>query len=221
MPKVWTASLKDHAPAVRRAIMEATAKLAVKKGLASITMSEVAVASDIGRATLYKYFPDVEAILFAWHAEKVAAHLHQLAQVRDQAGTVTERLTAVLTVFAQISHQHHHAELAALVHRGDQVARAHRHLHNLVRGLLTEGIAAGEIRSDVTPDELATYCLHALSAASALLSPASVERLVAVTMSGLRRPKAARKATRQSLPNAERKGKAEPRGTRLVRRPRT
>jgi hypothetical protein len=42
--------------------------------------------SGIGRATLYKYFPDVEAVLVAWHERQVAQHLDQLAKARDQAG---------------------------------------------------------------------------------------------------------------------------------------
>lgn len=32
-----------------------------------MTMSRIAEEIGIGRATLYKYFPDVEAILLAWH----------------------------------------------------------------------------------------------------------------------------------------------------------
>ncbi len=36
------------------------------------------------------------------------------------------------------------------------------------------------------PDELATYCLHALSAAGDLTSRTAVRRLVRVTLDGLR-----------------------------------
>lgn len=41
----------------------------------------------------------------------------------------------------------------------------------------------------MSPDELASYCLHALAAASSLPSKTSVRRLVAVTPAGLRRPR--------------------------------
>ncbi|MBA2423836.1 MAG: TetR/AcrR family transcriptional regulator, partial [Actinobacteria bacterium] len=41
-------------------------------------------------------------------------------------------------------------------------------------------------RDDVSPDELASYCLHALSAAGGLSSRAAVRRLVTVTLAGLR-----------------------------------
>jgi hypothetical protein len=62
-------------------------------------------------------------------------------------------------------------------------------LKALLRGLLSEAAAAGDIRKDVPPDELATYCLHSLTAAGRLASKPAVQRLVKVTMAGLRRPR--------------------------------
>lgn len=56
-----------------------------------------------------------------------------------------------------------------------------------IRNLLTECAKAGSLRGDVAPDERATYCLHALTAAGSLPSKAAVRRLVAVTLAGLRR----------------------------------
>ena len=54
------------------------------------------------------------------------------------------------------------------------------------RRLLDALYAAGDIRTDVSPGELATYCLHALTAASSLPSKAAVRRLVTVILAGLR-----------------------------------
>ena len=48
-------------------------------------------------------------------------------------------------------------ELAALLHRHTQVADAQQHLRATIRDLLTEAIEAGDVRDDVTPDELASY----------------------------------------------------------------
>jgi hypothetical protein len=45
------------------------------------------------------------------------------------------------------------------------------------------------LRNDVAPDELASYCLHALAAASSLPSKTAVRRLVTVTLAGLRPPR--------------------------------
>jgi hypothetical protein len=56
----------------------------------------------------------------------------------------------------------------------------------MIRDLLTKAVETGEVRADVAPDELASYCLHALAAASSLPSKAAVRRLVTVTLAGLR-----------------------------------
>jgi AcrR family transcriptional regulator len=188
VPKLWNETIEAHRAAVRDAILAATANLVAEHGLTSVTMSRVAEASGIGRATLYKYFPDIESILLAWHERQVGAHLQQLAAVRDRTGTAPERLEGVPEASALIAHQHHGGDLAALLHRAPHAVRAHQHLREFIRDLLAEGATAGTLRDDVPPDELAHYCLHALSAASSLPSAGAVRRLVTVTLAGLQPP---------------------------------
>jgi hypothetical protein len=55
----------------------------------------------------------------------------------------------------------------------------------VVRDLLAEGQQAGDVRNDVAAAELATYCLHAVSAAGELRSKPAVGRLVSVILAGL------------------------------------
>ncbi|MDQ3692448.1 MAG: TetR/AcrR family transcriptional regulator [Chloroflexota bacterium] len=191
MPKLWNETIEAHRRAVREAILEITWALVAEHGLTSVTMSQIAEKTGIGRATLYKYFPNVEAILLAWHERHVTAHLEFLAEVRDQAGDAGERLEAVLEAYALISHErfsHEHPgpELAALLHRGVHVTGAQHQVHDMIKDLLTEAVKTGDVRSDIAPEELASYCLHALGAASILPSEAAVRRLVTVTLAGLR-----------------------------------
>ena len=187
VPKLWSDTIEAHRREVGDAIVDTTAALVSRHGLRAVTMSQIAEETGIGRATLYKYFPDVEAILVAWHERLIAGHLGQLAALRAGPGAPRRRLAAVLETYGVIRHEHHGNELEALLHRGEHVAHAYRHLSELIRELLTEGVRAGEVRTDVGPDELATYCLHALAAASSLPSSAAVHRLVKVTLDGLRR----------------------------------
>jgi AcrR family transcriptional regulator len=186
MPKLWNETIEAHRRDVRDATLDTAAALVAKHGLRSVTMSQIAEETGIGRATLYKYFSDVEAILVAWHERQVASHLRHLTEVQKQAGGARERLEAVLEAYALISHEHHGTELAALLHRGEHVAQAQQHLRNLIRDLLKEAAEAGDVRDDVAPDELASYCLHALAAASSLPSKAAARRLVEVVLTGLR-----------------------------------
>jgi AcrR family transcriptional regulator len=186
VPRLWNETIEAHRREVHQAILDTTAALVEQHGLRSVTMSQIAEETGIGRATLYKYFPDVEAILVAWHERQISGHLEQLAQLRDEAGGGGDRLEAVLEAYALIRHEHHGSDLAALLHQGEHVARAHEHLRHFIRDLLSEAAKVGAVRADVAPDELAYYCLHALTAASTLPSKAAVRRLVAVTLAGLR-----------------------------------
>lgn len=187
MPKLWNDTVATHRQAVRDATLDATAALVERRGLASVTMSEIAEATGISRATLYKYFPDVEAILAAWHERHIAGHLTELAGIRDRPGAPVDRLAAVLDAYALIAHERHATELATLLHRGDHVVRAQQHLHDFISDLIDQGVAAGALRHDIASTELASFCLHALTAASGLSSKAAVHRLVAVTLAGMRK----------------------------------
>lgn len=192
MPKLWNETIQAHRAAVRDAILDATAALVGHHGLTSVTMSAIAEQTSIGRATLYKYFPDVEAILLAWHERQISGHLQQLAETRDHASDPGQRLQTVLEAYALISyesHGHRNSELAAFLHRDGQVAQAEQQLRAMIIELLTEGVRTGDVRDDVAPDELASYCLHALTAARSLQSKTAVRRLVTVTLAGLRPPR--------------------------------
>ena len=81
---------------------------------------------------------------------------------------------------------HRDTELAAVMHRDPHVAHAEHHLRHLFRDLIAGAAAAGEVRDDIGADELAGYCIHALTAASTMPSTAAVRRLVDVTLAGLR-----------------------------------
>lgn len=188
MPKLWSGTIEAHRRNVRGAILNTAADLVAERGLRAVTMSQIARQTGIGRATLYKYFSGVEPILFAWHQQQIMGHLAYLADVRDHTDGVGARLAAVLEAYALISHEsrgRHGTELEALFHGDKQVSQAQHAVGNLLRGLLTEAALAGAIRDDVSPTELATYCVHALAAASAMPSKAAVRRLVTVTLAGL------------------------------------
>jgi AcrR family transcriptional regulator len=186
VPKLWDDTIEAHRQAVREAALDATAALVAANGIRAVTMSRIAEQAGIGRATLYKYFPDVDAILGAWHERLVASHLDQLDELRSRKGTPGERLGAVLEAYALIRHQQDGSELVALLHSGAHMDHAHARLGGFIRDLLVEAAAAGDVRDDVPPHELAGYCLSALGAASSLSSRAAVLRLVDVTLAGMR-----------------------------------
>lgn len=192
MPKLWSDTLEAHRREVHEAILDVTLALVAEHGLRAVTMSQIAEETGIGRATLYKYFPDVEAILVASHERHVSHHLDRFVELRDQAADVGEALHAVLKAYALIAHEmsyrHQGTDLAALLHQGQHIARAQHRLTQFLRDLLVEGVKTGAVRDDVPPGDLASYCLHALAAAGTVASKTAVHRLVGVTLAGVRPP---------------------------------
>lgn len=194
MPKLWNETIEAHRRSVKEATLETTAQLVAERGLRGVTMSEIAEKTGIGRATLYKYFPDVETILAAWHQHQIRKHLTHLGEVRDRAQGPDDRLEAVLTAFAHIQrdrarHGHgqpHGSELAVLLHTDDQLAQAQHEVHALIGDLITDAATAGIIRSDVSSEELASYCIHALEAARHTPSEEAVSRLLMLILAGMR-----------------------------------
>ena len=185
VPKLWNQTIETHRHDVRQALLDTTAALVAEHGLRGVTMSQIAEQAGIGRATLYKYFPDIESILVAWHELQIGEHLKLLADIRDAATTATAALRSVLETYALISHERHGSDLAQLLHRGEHVTHAHQHLHAFVRDLISEAAHDGSVRTDTSADELATFCIHATTAAGDLRTKPAVRRLVTLILCGL------------------------------------
>jgi AcrR family transcriptional regulator len=194
VPRLWNATIDEHRRTVHGAILDATAALVAEHGLAGVTMSQIAAEVGIGRATLYKYFPHVEAIVVAWHERQVGEHLNQLRQAAAQSGSPGERLRVTLRTFAELSAGRHGAglghgpELAVPLHRAPHMHQVRHQLHTLLAEVIEAAAAAGEVRTDVPAGELAAFCTHALAATGDLPAAAARERLVELTLAGLRPP---------------------------------
>lgn len=191
MPKLWAETVEAHRDQVRTAVLNAVDELVANRGLLGVTMSQLAETTGIGRATLYKYFGDVEDVLIAWHHRHVAGHLAELHDLAARAGEPTARLRRVLEAYGRICQrrrQHGADALVAALHRGEQVGSHEQHLQRLLSSLLADAAAAGGVRKDVPPDELARYCLHALMAAADHGTAAATARLVDIVFTSLAPP---------------------------------
>ena len=139
---------------MRDAILDATLALVGERGPRAVTMADIAARAGIGRATLYKYFSDADAILRAWHEREIGRHLAEIGVLAEGPGEPGARLAAVLERYAlngQAGRGGHDAEMAAVLHRDEQVAAARYRLRRLVAALVAEAAAADGVRDDVAP----------------------------------------------------------------------
>jgi AcrR family transcriptional regulator len=188
VPKLWNETVAAHRETVRAAILDAAWQLVGERGLSAVTMSQISEQAGIGRATLYKYFPDVESILLAWHDRQVGEHLEQLAGIVEKHEDPDGQLHAVLTGYAFLTRHRgtHPDDLATFLHRGAHLEPAQQQLLALVTHVISAAAGAGAVRTDTTPAQLASYALHALAASTGLPDEASVHRLVDLVTTGLR-----------------------------------
>lgn len=167
MPKLWTETVDSHRHAVREAILHAVYSQLHAHGLAGITMSGIAQRAGIGRATLYKYFPDVQSILDAAHEQHIGEHVAELTALADSDAAAGDRLESVLALYLRICTErvrHGDADLVSLLHRPDVVSRADDQLLAVFTGLLTDAVDAGAVRDDVPVPDLARFSLQSLAA---------------------------------------------------------
>jgi len=186
MPALWRDSIDAHRQAVRDSVLDASGAILEETGMTGLTMSAVAERAGIGRAALYRYFSDSRQIVLAWHERQVRTHLDQLLEVRAGAGGTDRAVRDVLEAYAGLSSAHDIGESAAVLHTGEHMEGAQRELHLLLRDLLADGVRHGQVRGDINVDDLATYCAHALGAASHMTSPDAPRTVTALVLDALR-----------------------------------
>jgi AcrR family transcriptional regulator len=181
MPKIWADTIADHRRQVTDAIVDATAQLIAERGLRSVAMSAIAERAGIGRATLYKYFPDVESILLTWYTRAVAEHRRSLAALAETEDVTLDDVGELLYAHRRSRLQLTHVELLALLggdaarsptgssHELAQTAQAvEREIVEALAAVLERLILRQEVRDDHDPALLARWLLHAAHASSAL-----------------------------------------------------
>jgi AcrR family transcriptional regulator len=141
------------------AIMEAGSEVFRRLGYAQATLEDVAKEVGINRATLYYYVADKEELLIAILDEPIHRMTSDLRDIAALPVSPTERLRK-----AVIHHMHtledNYPELFVFLAENlhvltvgsDRDIQANAHAYGEVMvGLLEEGIAAGEFRSDLDP----------------------------------------------------------------------
>ncbi|WP_433862020.1 TetR/AcrR family transcriptional regulator [Streptomyces sp. L7] len=165
------------------AILDATAHLVHRDGVAGLTMTALAEASGVGRATLYRYVPDVGSALEAWQQREVANHLQRLRTIAGDSAPA-DRLENVLMGYARLR-SHRHGDDGSL-HDTARLAPAEGEVCDLLAGIIEDAAHDGLARADIQPRVLAAYATGALGAAAMLPEPSAATRLAALVTESIR-----------------------------------
>lgn len=188
MPKTWDETLEGHREAVRQAVMGAALALASERGFQKVSMSNVAARAGITRATLYKYFGDVDAIFEEWHQATLRHHLAHFAEIAAGDGDPALKLAEILETYALTVFRHHGTRFASMLHRQDHARRAEARLVGLIEKLVAAGVQSGLFRKDIAPEELARFCHSSLSSTHMLADEQAVRRAASLLLDALARP---------------------------------
>ncbi len=132
------------------AILDAAASVLSEHG-DTASMADVAAAAGVGRATLYRYFPNREMLWHALAAAAVETTSQRLAEAELDVVPVTEGIARVARALVAVG-----SKYAVLLgtHDKPDTADARQRLHAPVEDLFARGIEDGTLRADLRAEEL-------------------------------------------------------------------
>jgi len=154
MTDSWERAKLDHRTRQADAIAAAALSLLLEHGAPAMTMAAIATAADVSRQTLYRYYPDIDAVLVGI-AELVASHDDHLdAHVRTQPDPAAQ-LEALIQTVAQAA-GHDNPDVAALratlpPAARDVLTRHEDRVTRLLMDVLEDGMGRGVFRADLEP----------------------------------------------------------------------
>jgi AcrR family transcriptional regulator len=171
--------------ASRKRILDAALKAFARKG-SKATMAEVAKEGGISQGLAYRYFASKDAIFLALASQLTRPAEELRAIVQQIPGTPSDRLKRIVT--AMLERRRKDPEFYQFVYQAmasdslpedlrEQLKEQGLSIREIIRGLIVEGQATGEIAND-DPDKLASALLACVDGLSrmARLSPADVEK---------------------------------------------
>ena len=138
----------------RERILLSAEKVFAQKGYAAASIRELCEAAGVNRALIYYYFADKADLYRAVIANSEADLLRIAREARDFAGSALDRIRLFIIRSVQL-----HLERPSMMEMAIRLERDHDHpegilpLHQrmpeppvIVRDILTDGVAAGELR---------------------------------------------------------------------------
>ena len=175
----WQQTRLDHRTQQSEAIAATALSLIIEHGAPALTMAAIAAAAGISRQTLYRYYPDIDAVLVGI-AELVASHDdHFEAQVLEKAGPNAQLDVILRTVVHTGDHGNEDpaALRASLPPPAREVLARHEdRIVQLLANVLKTGIDDGVFRNDLDPSADAPLILGLAAAAD----PGNAARAIAL-----------------------------------------
>ncbi len=189
------ADARVRVPALRadaarnRAALLAAATRVFASSASEPSMREIARAADVGIATLYRHFPTREALVDAVYQDQVQRLTVGARELLEQL-PADQALRRWMDLFGDwLATKHGMLDtLLAMIDSG-AIALTHtrEELLDAIGTILAAGSAAGELRTDISAEDIAATLLGIFTVAGNPQQSAQAERLLDLLMDGLRR----------------------------------
>ena len=174
---------------VAAAILEAAASVLAARGERG-SMTDVAEAAGVARATVYRYFPNRQALLDELAELAIRSAGESLASARIEQVPVEEALTRAVRALVDVGD-------LFIVHARERLRpppeELERHLNGPLRRLIERGQQSGEIRDDIAStwltDSLVGTVVSILSSSPTLGREDTVAAIASLISNGARTEK--------------------------------
>jgi AcrR family transcriptional regulator len=153
---------QQRAKATVETILDASARILVKRGFDGFTTNEVAHAAGVSIGSLYQYFPNKEALVSALiekHVEEMSAALQsEIARMATAPMPEAVRAVIEMTIKAHAVEPELHRVLTEQVPRVGRMARLHE-IDKIAHQVVTNLLAARKDELAIQDPELSSFLL--------------------------------------------------------------
>lgn len=193
----WDTTVAEHKQRQLLHIGRVAAELVTRDGLTAVSMSTLARAAGISRATLYNYVPDVAtAIRLYLSAQTDAFHTHVAAAVAEEAVPEAQLRRYIREQVAYVAGADHRAAVAlaeaGAALTGPNCAPGPRHsVPGVLQKILDDGVAAGVFAPTASHLQAVLitrllYCAHELLHRHRLSQTETVSAISDLIFDGIR-----------------------------------
>jgi len=142
---------------IRRRIFQAAFDLFLEQGFEKTTVEEIAERADVGKGTVFNYFPRKTSFLAALADDWISRLTEEMGPVEEWRGTTREKLERVFQFLTDLSVRNpelaRYALFESLRHMQTRTSvedeRGVREFLDITRNVLRQGQASGEVREDL------------------------------------------------------------------------
>jgi AcrR family transcriptional regulator len=164
---------------VKERLLRVATRLFARHGFEGTSVQDIVDAAGVTKGAMYHYYGSKDDLLFEVYHQLLTMQMSHLTDIVKSSGTPEERLRAAAIDVVESS-------LASLddmivffrsLHmlpddRQTQVRAERRAYHDVFRGLVEEGMAAGVFRTEVSADIIVHYFLSAVNQIGSWFHPA-------------------------------------------------